>query len=94
MDSALSAGVNATLVGGTTSTIDTNGIGATWSGVLSGSGALTKAGNGVLTMTNANTYTGMTTISAGTLALTGSGSINLTSGMLNNGTFDMFLHRD
>ncbi|MBB5409703.1 outer membrane autotransporter protein [Paraburkholderia sp. HC6.4b] len=87
--SALSAGVNATLVGGTTSTIDTNGMGATWSGVLSGSGALAKAGNGVLTLTNANTYTGMTTISAGTLALTGSGSINLTSGMLNNGTFDI-----
>ncbi|WP_069266258.1 autotransporter outer membrane beta-barrel domain-containing protein [Paraburkholderia nodosa] len=87
--SVLNAGVNATLVGGTTSTIDTNGIGATWSGVLSGSGALTKVGNGVLTLTNANTYTGMTTISAGTLALTGNGSINLTSGMLNNGTFDI-----
>ncbi|CAB3797763.1 autotransporter domain-containing protein [Paraburkholderia fynbosensis] len=87
--SALSAGVNATLVGGTTSTIDTNGIGATWSGVLSGSGSLAKAGNGALTLTNTNTYTGMTSISAGTLALTGSGSINSTSGMVNNGTFDI-----
>ncbi|WP_230413276.1 autotransporter outer membrane beta-barrel domain-containing protein [Paraburkholderia antibiotica] len=87
--SALSANVDATLVGGTTSTIDTNGIGATWSGVLSGGGALAKAGNGTLTLTNANTYTGLTTIAAGTLALTGNGSINSTSGMVNNGTFDI-----
>jgi len=37
--------------------------------------SLTKAGAGKLTLTAANTYTGNTTISAGTLALSGSGSI-------------------
>ncbi|WP_429444454.1 autotransporter-associated beta strand repeat-containing protein [Paraburkholderia sp. 40] len=70
--SALSAGVNATLVGGTTSTIDTNGMGATWSGVLSGSGALAKAGNGVLTLSGQNTFTGPTNVRNGVLNLTGS----------------------
>jgi len=37
--------------------------------------ALTKTSNGTLTLSAANTYTGNTTISAGTLALSGSGSL-------------------
>ncbi len=40
----------------------------TLNGTLSGSGALTKTGGGLLTFSN-NTYTGNTTVSAGTLAL-------------------------
>ena len=39
-------------------------------------GTLTKSGGGTLTLTNANTYSGNTTISAGTLALGSSGSLN------------------
>ncbi|CAB3765032.1 autotransporter family protein [Paraburkholderia solisilvae] len=64
----LTTDVNATLAGGT-STIDTNGLGATWTGVLSGNGALNKTGAGVLTLTATNPYTGATTISGGTLAV-------------------------
>lgn len=40
----------------------------TYSGVVSGSGGLTKSGNGTLTLTGNNTYGGATTISSGTLA--------------------------
>src|SRR5262249_43385911 len=45
----------------------------TYAGVISGTGSLTKSGTGTLTLSGANTYAGTTTISAGTLALSGSG---------------------
>ena len=43
---ALNTSVSATLASGTSSTIDTNGLGATWNGVLSGGGGLIKTGAG------------------------------------------------
>jgi autotransporter-associated beta strand protein len=47
----------------------------TWAGPVTGAGSLTKLDSGTLTLTNSgNTYTGNTTVSAGTLALSGSGS--------------------
>ncbi|MCX6873871.1 MAG: HYR domain-containing protein [Verrucomicrobia bacterium] len=42
---------------------------ATFAGTISGSGTVIKNGIGTLTLTEANTYTGNTTVSAGTLAL-------------------------
>lgn len=53
----------------------------TVSGRLSGSGALTKAGSGTLTLTAANQYTGATVIDAGTLLLTLNGSISGTASL-------------
>lgn len=52
----------------------------TYSGALSGSGSLTKIGTGTLTLSGANTYTGNTTVSGGTLALQNMwvGSTNIT----------------
>jgi autotransporter-associated beta strand protein len=47
----------------------------TLSGIISGTGALNQNGSSILTLSSANTYTGNTTINAGTLALGGSGSI-------------------
>ena len=55
---------------------------------ISGSGGLTKAGTGMLTMTSNNAYTGSTLISAGTLQI-GNGLVDpslATSGITNNGT--------
>ena len=48
-------------------TIDTNGFDSTFSGNVIGAGTFTKTGAGTLILTGANTYSGATTISAGTL---------------------------
>jgi autotransporter-associated beta strand protein len=57
----------------------------TYTNVMSGTGGLTKSGNGVLTLTGANTYSGGTTVSAGSLSIagtspTGSGSVTIDHG--------------
>ena len=59
----------------------------TVSGIISGSGSLTKAGSGTLTFSANNTYTGDTTISAGTLKLTG--TLADTTDVINSGTYDV-----
>ena len=50
--------------------VDTNGQNVTWATALTSSGgSLTKIGAGILTLTASNTYSGATTVSAGTLQL-------------------------
>ncbi|MGX1307085.1 outer membrane autotransporter protein [Amorphus suaedae] len=66
--SDLNTSVNGTLNDGTASTIDTNGLNASWGGTLSGSGALRKSGAGTLSLLNANSYTGGTYLNGGTLS--------------------------
>ena len=53
---------------GHTVSIGNNNQSTTYSGILS-SAAVTKIGTGVLTLTGGNTYTGLTTVAAGTLQL-------------------------
>jgi autotransporter-associated beta strand protein len=55
--------------------IDTAGYAGTISGSLSGGGGLNKLGSGRLTLTSDNSYSGDTSIRAGTLALAESASI-------------------
>jgi fibronectin-binding autotransporter adhesin len=64
---------NIALSGGT---LNISQVGSTeYTGVISGSGSLIKAGAGTLTLGGTNTYTGGTTLSAGTITLNSSGAI-------------------
>ena len=53
-------------------TVDTNGNTVTLAGTIGGPGGLTKIGAGTLALSNANTYTGATAVTAGTLIVNGS----------------------
>ncbi len=63
---------------GASTTIHSNsGCSGTISGVISGSGGLTKAGVGSLTFKNQNTYTGVTSISGGKIIIDTGGEYQL-----------------
>jgi autotransporter-associated beta strand protein len=82
------------LTGGTITGTSTNGIltsitaydlqSGSSTAVLAGTAGATKATAGTVTLTKANTYTGATTVSAGTLAVTG--SLDATDVSVNAGT--------
>ena len=65
-------------------TIDTQSDSAMLSGAISGPGELIKTGPGTLTLTNDNTYTGGTTILAGTLQLGDGGDTGSIAGDIRN----------
>jgi len=79
-----------TLAPASVSVTNTNGYTFAGSGTISGAATLTKAGTGALAINTANSYTGGTTISAGTVTLgsataLGTGAVALNGGALNLG---------
>lgn len=76
-------------------TVGNNNGSGTFSGVLRDQGgvlALTKSGTGTLTLTGTNAYTGITTVSAGSLEVAGAGLLGggtYSGGIVNSGTLKM-----
>ncbi|MGE3920442.1 MAG: autotransporter-associated beta strand repeat-containing protein, partial [Gammaproteobacteria bacterium] len=83
----LSAGRSITLNAGG-GTFNTNGNDTTTTHAIAGSGALTKTGDGVLTLNLANSYSGGTNLNGGVIALSNDNRLGNTSGGLtfNGGT--------
>ena len=83
------AGAGSVLLGANTLTIGSNNQSTTFSGVIQGTGGMSKTGTGTLTLSGANSYSGGTTVSAGLLNVsnttgsgTGTGPVNVNSGTL------------
>ena len=77
--------------GGTVATGIGNAV--TFTGVITGTGGLTKNGAGTLVLSGANNYTGGTTVSAGTVQLGLGGSLASTGALtVNGGTFNLNGH--
>ena len=68
---SLEGGGNVSLVAAEL-TLGGNNRSTTYSGVIEGGGSVTKIGSGTFTLTNANTFTGVMTVSNGVLNLQGS----------------------
>ena len=65
-----------------------NSIDSTFSGLISGSGSLSKTGAGTLTLRDANTYGGGTTIGAGVLDVTQASALG-SGAIVNNATLQL-----
>ena len=74
---------NNLILDGTTPSITVNALGtgknATISAIIEGTAGLVKSGNGTLILSGVNTYTGTTKISAGTVNVTGTGTLGARS---------------
>jgi autotransporter-associated beta strand protein len=85
----LNANRSTVLESGLTGTFDTQSFNVAYGGAISGAGSFAKQGGGTLTLSGAETYTGGTTVSAGTLLVantsgsaTGTNSVSVNSGAM------------
>lgn len=76
-------------LGSATFTFGSNNCNDSYEGVIDGSGGIIKIGSGVISFSNNNSYTGLTTISNGTIKCLTSNAISSSSAVINNGTFDL-----
>jgi filamentous hemagglutinin family protein len=76
---SISGTSNITLGAGTLTAGGDNST-TTYSGVISGGGGVVKNGTGTLTLAGANTYTGATTVNAGTLSAANAAALGTTAG--------------
>jgi fibronectin-binding autotransporter adhesin len=91
IDALISSSTTAsvTLGAGTLTVGADNESSATFAGVISGTGSLSKSGTGTQTLSGANTYSGGTTLNAGTLQLGSSSTGNVTNGPVGTGTLTL-----
>ena len=75
------AGAGNVTLGSNTLTTGGDNTSTTFSGDISGTGGFTKAGSGTLTLNSSNSYTGATTINAGTISISAVGALGSTSGV-------------
>ena len=106
-DDLTKTGAGALIINGNLKLADTNGDlyeyftnsgsgDVTIGGVFSGAAGLVQSGNGTLTLSATNTYSGGTTVSDGTLVLgannaLGNGTLSITGGTVNAGSFNQSL---
>jgi autotransporter-associated beta strand protein len=80
------------LLGSRKLSVGSNNLSTTFSGAIQGSGSFTKLGTGTLILNAPSTYTGTTTVSAGSLVVSnnsgsgsGTGAVQVTAGTLGGG---------
>ncbi len=83
------AGTGSVNVSGSTLAVGGDNASSTFGGVLSGATGLVKQGSGTFTLSSAITYSGATTIGAGTLQLGVPNAIPSTSDVTDDGTLDL-----
>jgi fibronectin-binding autotransporter adhesin len=85
------SGTGTVALGVNTLTLGSDDQDSLFGGVASGTGGITKVGTGVLTLSGANSYSGLTQVAAGTLRLGASGVLadDSTLEVLNGATLDM-----
>jgi filamentous hemagglutinin family protein len=74
------AGAGNVALGSGTLTSGGNNATTTFAGLVSGTGGITKAGTGTLTLSGANTYSGTTSVNAGTLVAANGSALGATTG--------------